>query len=223
MSVGLSVDFSCHYGVAYMNSEGNEAARLDHTVLNENQQPQAKKKRSFKDKDGTIHKKSLIRNIIDRYNNNNKDRFMRIYDIFGRVGSAVAMAAFTTFLAGFSMYPSSLTSFSKMGQFLMLVMCLSYLFATFFFVPMCALFGPTQDFGNMRLGYWCERFYTFCCETCGCSNKTKQTSSKKPDTSSNSKEAKFTPLDSDSNHHKELLADQLQQNSAMLNTNTSKV
>jgi predicted RND superfamily exporter protein len=88
---------------------------------------------------------------VRAYKRNNKERFARIHDIFERVGSAVLMAAFTTFLAGFSMYPSGLVSFCKMGQFLMLVMCLSYIYATFFFVPLCALFGPTKNFGNMQL------------------------------------------------------------------------
>jgi predicted RND superfamily exporter protein len=87
---------------------------------------------------------------------------MRRHDIFDRVGSAVVMAAFTTFLAGLSMYPSRITSFTKMGQFLMLVMCSSYLFATFFFVPMCALFGPTQDFGNIKLREWTLFFISLC-------------------------------------------------------------
>ncbi len=188
MSVGLSVDFSCHYGVAYMNSEGNQAAQLDRNGDTKNN----KHKIPFTDINGTIHKKSLVRNIIDRYNNNNKDRFMRIYDIFGRVGSAVGMAAFTTFLAGFSMYPSSLTSFSKMGQFLMLVMCLSYIFATFFFVPMCALFGPTKDFGNLNIGNYLTKLYSFICTRCAQSAKKKEA---KNGSKGGETQTKFTPKD----------------------------
>ncbi len=140
MSVGLSVDFSCHYGVAYINSN-----------------------RIFEKKREKTSKCKAIAHFIESYKHNNKERFLRINDIFTRVGSAVLMAAITTFLAGFSMFPSSLTSFSKMGQFLMLVMCTSYLFATFFFVPLCALMGPTGHFGNLRLKHWSVLVFSKCC------------------------------------------------------------
>jgi hypothetical protein len=170
MSVGLSVDFVCHYGVAYMNSEGNH---FDVTNATANTTTDEIDLNSIVSDPATVKKqtsnntkKTIIRGVIDRYKLNNKDRFARIYDIFDRVGSAVTMAAFTTFLAGLSMYPSSLTSFSKMGQFLMLVMLLSYLFATFFFVPMCALFGPTKDFGNMNIGVYIARAYSAMCGKC---------------------------------------------------------
>ncbi|RNA07693.1 dispatched -like protein [Brachionus plicatilis] len=123
MSVGLSVDFACHYGVAYINSDRNF--------------PRVKEKSWWK-----------------RYVMANAERKLRIKDVFRRVGSAVLMAALTTFLAGTSMYPSKLTSFSKMGQFLMLVMCTSYLYATFMFVPLCAMFGPTHNFGNLNFRDW---------------------------------------------------------------------
>ena len=212
MSVGLSVDFSCHYGVAYMNSEGNQAARLDES--DEKSGKKLKIKKSFTDKNGVIHKKSLIRNIIDRYNNNNKDRFMRIYDIFGRVGSAVGMAAFTTFLAGFSMYPSSLTSFSKMGQFLMLVMCLSYIFATFFFVPMCALFGPTKDFGNLQIGNYLTKVYSYMCDQCSKKKKEKKSNSKRH----SEIQTKFSALNKE-----ESLMDQTTPKAAPLKTSTSEL
>ncbi len=171
MSVGLSVDFSCHYGVAYINSDrefnydnsmccpkrdaqnnssfdsnclelkSSHSAALDPEALSTNAS-RIKKRCGF------------VRTLWSRYQVNNRERFVRIGDIFDRVGSAVLMAAFTTFLAGLSMYPSGLTSFTKMGQFLMLVMCTSYLFATFFFVPMCAMFGPTRDFGNLNFKEW---------------------------------------------------------------------
>lgn len=110
------------------------------------------------------------------YNRNNVERFIRINDIFRRVGSAVLMAAFTTFLAGFSMFPSRLTSFSKMGQFLMLVMFISYLYATFFFVPLCALGGPTKSFGNLNIKSWFLFFARKCCKS-SCSSSPSSSSS----------------------------------------------
>jgi predicted RND superfamily exporter protein len=92
-----------------------------------------------------------------------KERFVRVEDIFSRVGSAVLMAALTTFLAGTSMYPSGLVSFCKMGHFLMLVMFVSYAYATFFFVPMCAIFGPTKNFGKLNLKKLLRRVVRRCC------------------------------------------------------------
>lgn len=132
MSVGLSVDFACHYGVAYINSD-----------------------RNFKklDKKNSCWKSYVMANA---------ERKLRIKDAFRRVGSAVLMAALTTFLAGSSMFPSKLTSFSKMGQFLMLVMCTSYLYATFMFVPLCAMFGPTHNFGNLNFRDWGMMFAKTC-------------------------------------------------------------
>ena len=191
MSVGLSVDFSCHYGVAYINSDVKEFENtLSSSVLrssadqqqqdqssSEQQQQQQQQQQSTADaklktaannknhakENGASCKLSkFVEQCIMRYRANDRERFARINDIFGRVGSAVLMAAFTTFLAGFSMYPSGLTSFSRMGQFLMLVMCTSYLYATFFFVPMCAIFGPTQNFGALHLKSLTARLFKAC-------------------------------------------------------------
>lgn len=169
MSVGLSVDFSCHYGVAYINADVKE---VEHSLIilrskealkrqrkeSENN-TNGKRKSNSKRVSSTSNSKSatscklskFVEQCIHKYKNNDQERFVRINDIFNRVGSAVLMAAFTTFLAGFSMYPSGLTSFSRMGQFLMLVMCTSYLYATFFFVPLCAICGPTHNFGALHL------------------------------------------------------------------------
>ncbi len=49
------------------------------------------------------------------------ERAARVKESVSRVGSAVFMAAFTTFAAGFSMTLSSLISFRQMGQFLMTI------------------------------------------------------------------------------------------------------
>jgi hypothetical protein len=84
------------------------------------------------------------------------------------------MAALTTFLAGASMFPSGLTSFSKMGQFLMLVMCTSYLYATFFFVPMLSIFGPTKNFGKLNLKKMFQRLFKKCVCCCGAEKKSSE-------------------------------------------------
>jgi len=73
-----------------------------------------------------------------------------------RVGSAVFMAGLTSFLAGLSMAPSKLTSFSQMGFFLMLIMFISWLFATWFFLPLLSFIGPIDKFGDIPFGKLCR-------------------------------------------------------------------
>lgn len=55
------------------------------------------------------------------YKEHQIERETRVTESISRVGSAVFMAAFTTFAAGFSMTLSTLTSFRQMGQFLMTI------------------------------------------------------------------------------------------------------
>ena len=55
------------------------------------------------------------------YNKHQLERETRVRGSITRVGSAVFMAAFTTFAAGFSMTLSALCSFQQMGQFLMTI------------------------------------------------------------------------------------------------------
>ena len=55
------------------------------------------------------------------YKEHQIERETRVTESISRVGSAVFMAAFTTFAAGFSMTLSALTSFQQMGQFLMTI------------------------------------------------------------------------------------------------------
>jgi len=71
-----------------------------------------------------------------------EDRKQCVRDSFQRVGSAVAMAALTTFLAGACIMPSHILSYVQLGTFLMLVMTFSWLYATFFFQALCAGLGP---------------------------------------------------------------------------------
>ena len=59
------------------------------------------------------------------YKKQQAERTTRVKGSVLRVGSAVFMAAFTTFAAGFSMTLSSLCSFRQMGQFLMTISMLN--------------------------------------------------------------------------------------------------
>ncbi|ELT93392.1 hypothetical protein CAPTEDRAFT_42552, partial [Capitella teleta] len=93
LAVGLSIDFTIHYGVAYRISPHH----------------------------GNVS---------------------RMTDSFTRVGSAVAMAALTTFAAGAAMLPSSILAYTKLGIFLMLVMLFSWIYSTFLFQSICRIIGP---------------------------------------------------------------------------------
>ena len=112
------------------------------------------------------------------YEEHQVERVTRVTESVNRVGSAVFMAAFTTFAAGFSMTFSSLSSFRQMGQFLMtiskfsnarkrsisrsILVSTSWIFATFFFLPLCVIVGPVGRCGSIpftRIGEYLRR----CC------------------------------------------------------------
>ena len=71
-----------------------------------------------------------------------KDRKLRVQDSFEKVGSAIFIAAATTFIAGACIMPSIILFYVQLGTFLMLVMAMSWLFATYFFQSLCYVLGP---------------------------------------------------------------------------------
>ena len=70
----------------------------------------------------------------------------KMHDSVSKVGSAVAMAALTTFAAGAAMMPTRIIAYKELGCFLMLVMVFSWSFSTFFFQAICRVVGPTGNF-----------------------------------------------------------------------------
>ncbi|XP_032804368.2 protein dispatched homolog 1-like [Petromyzon marinus] len=72
-------------------------------------------------------------------------RRARVSFSLGRMGPAVAMAALTTFLAGAMMMPSTVLAYTQLGTFLMLVMAVSWAYATFFFQSLCCCLGPRGE------------------------------------------------------------------------------
>ncbi|XP_048586598.1 protein dispatched homolog 1-like [Nematostella vectensis] len=79
------------------------------------------------------------------------DRKSRVRYSMSRMGSAITMAAVTTFIAGAMMMPSDVLSYIQMGHFLMLVMAVSWFFSIFFFQALCATIGPQGDMGQLNL------------------------------------------------------------------------
>ena len=99
--IGMSIDFTLHYGVAY---------RLSPDL----------------------------------------DREMRVACSVSRMGSAIAMAAFTTFLAGVFMLPSTVLVYRKFGIFLMILISASWIYSTFFFQSLLRIIGPQGGFSQFH-------------------------------------------------------------------------
>lgn len=79
------------------------------------------------------------------------DREGKVVFSLSRMGSAIAMAALTTFVAGAMMMPSTVLAYTQLGMFMMLIMCISWAFATFFFQCMCRCLGPQGTCGQIPL------------------------------------------------------------------------
>lgn len=79
------------------------------------------------------------------------DREGKVIFSLSRMGSAIAMAALTTFVAGAMMMPSTVLAYTQLGTFMMLIMCISWAFATFFFQCMCRCLGPQGGCGQIPL------------------------------------------------------------------------
>ncbi|XP_072218641.1 protein dispatched homolog 1 [Leuresthes tenuis] len=79
------------------------------------------------------------------------DREGKVIFSLSRIGSAIAMAALTTFVAGAMMMPSTVLAYTQLGTFMMLIMCISWAFATFFFQCMCRCLGPQGTCGQIPL------------------------------------------------------------------------
>eukprot|EP00106_Octopus_bimaculoides_P008387 XP_014775829.1 PREDICTED: protein dispatched homolog 1-like [Octopus bimaculoides] len=101
VAIGMSIDFTLHYSVAYRLSAYSE-------------------------------------------------RSSRVISSISSIGSAIAMASFTTFLAGLLMLPATVLVFRQFGIFLMIIISSSWLYATFFFQPLLCVLGPTGDFSQFH-------------------------------------------------------------------------
>ncbi|KAM9495779.1 protein dispatched homolog 1 [Clarias gariepinus] len=79
------------------------------------------------------------------------DREGKVVFSLSRMGSAIAMAALTTFVAGAMMMPSTVLAYTQLGTFLMLIMCISWAFSTFFFQCLCRCIGPQGTCGQIPM------------------------------------------------------------------------
>lgn len=130
MSVGLSVDFVVHFGVGYIHANSSdidyERKRVKNRHLASTTELEEHPNHSSK---GLSMNRAVVNKVFslewsdyrEVYQEHQAERVTRVTESVNRVGSAVFMAAFTTFAAGFSMTLSSLCSFRQMGQFLMTI------------------------------------------------------------------------------------------------------
>ena len=72
----------------------------------------------------------------------------------GRKVTVVDVASFERqfffhFFPGALIMPSLVLSYIQLGQFLMLIMSVSWVYSTFFFQALCSIFGPENDTGQL--------------------------------------------------------------------------
>jgi hypothetical protein len=63
------------------------------------------------------------------------------------MGSTVIGGGMTTLMAGLVLYMCTLTFFTKMASLLVWTIVFSMFYSLIFFCSLCAVFGPTGDFG----------------------------------------------------------------------------
>lgn len=154
------ISLAVHYGVAYIKADWRKnqadisrsskgSIVFDHHPHPSGQQHEKPTKNGNGVEPHNGAPPSFFQRFRQKHQRGNLQRFRRIKNSLVRVGSAVFIAGFTSFLAGVSMAPSKLTSFSQMGFFLMLIMFISWLFATWFFLPLLSFIGPIDQYGDI--------------------------------------------------------------------------
>uniref|UniRef100_A0A023EYY9 Putative patched transmembrane receptor n=2 Tax=Triatoma infestans TaxID=30076 RepID=A0A023EYY9_TRIIF len=72
----------------------------------------------------------------------NSNRMEAVRYSLSMMSGPTIMAALTTAATGILMFPSSVLAYRQIGIFLIVVMCASWVYATFFLMSLLALFGP---------------------------------------------------------------------------------
>ncbi|XP_015609573.1 protein dispatched homolog 1 isoform X2 [Cephus cinctus] len=81
---------------------------------------------------------------------NSEDRIDRVKAALEQMGGPTLMAAVTSGAAGALMLPSHVLAYIQIGVFLLLVMGISWLYATFFLCPLLAVVGPSPHFAQFQ-------------------------------------------------------------------------
>lgn len=74
-----------------------------------------------------------------------------------RMIGPTAMAALTTGCCGAFMLPSNILAYIQIGKFLIIIMSVSWLYATLFLMSLLTVFGPQYGFGQFRMPHFNRR------------------------------------------------------------------
>lgn len=78
------------------------------------------------------------------------DRVNKVKTALEQMGGPTLMASMTSGAAGALMLPSCVLAYIQIGVFLLLVMGISWIYATLFLCPLLSVIGPSSDFGQFR-------------------------------------------------------------------------
>lgn len=87
------------------------------------------------------------------------DRLQRVKVALEQMGGPTLMAGITTGAAGAFMLPSHVLAYIQIGLFLLLIMSISWVYATFFLCPLLAIAGPSSEFFTFQFSRY-GRFKT---------------------------------------------------------------
>ncbi|XP_019696069.1 protein dispatched isoform X2 [Harpegnathos saltator] len=88
-----------------------------------------------------------------------EERTERVKTALQQMAGPTLMAAITSGAAGALMLPSRVMAYIQIGVFLLLVMAISWIYATLFMCSMLAVAGPSSHFAQLK----CSRFRTLVC------------------------------------------------------------
>lgn len=74
----------------------------------------------------------------------------RVKAALEQMGGPTLMAALTSGAAGAFMLPSRVLAYIQIGVFLLIVMAVSWIYATLFLCPLLAVVGPSSHFAQFR-------------------------------------------------------------------------
>lgn len=104
---------------------------------------------------------SLHYSVSYRLAPNNTSREEAVKYALHRMCGPTAMGALTTGIAGVFMLPSSVLAYNQIGMFLVIIMCVSWTYATFFLMSLLCIAGPRHGFGQFSYQIFmcclCER------------------------------------------------------------------
>jgi len=98
---------------------------------------------------------SLHYSVAYRLASQSNDRKYSVRIALRQMGGPTAMAALTTATAGAFMLPSLVLAYIQVGLFLVVVMFVSWVYATFFLMSLLSVAGPQGTCGKLQVSKFC--------------------------------------------------------------------